>query len=147
MAETALYTHNPLQFTLSIGAHIAGGYSDGSMITVELNADQVSLKVGVKGAGARSISQDQSGRITISLWPGSPTNDYLSQLADKDRKSSDGTETVQLKDLNGRTYGHTDAAWVVKKPTSDLQSEATARVWILETHSLEYFVGGEGTPD
>jgi len=146
MAETELYTHNPLQFTLAIGAHIAGGFSDGSMIKIEMNADQASVKVGVKGAGARSISQDLSAKITISLWPGSPTNDFLSALAAQDRKSSDGTETVQLKDLNGRTFAHTDAAWVMKLPGADLQKEATAREWVLETHSLEYFVGGEGSP-
>lgn len=144
MPERQLYTHNPNQFTFSLGSHILGGFADGSMVQVEMNADQVTLKVGTKGTGARSISQDNSAKITVTLWPGSPSNEYLTQLADKDRKTSDGAEVFQMTDLNGATYAHSEAVWVVKKPGMDLQKEATTRVWVLETHDLEYFVGGEG---
>ncbi len=143
MGEKVLYTHNPDNFTLSIGAHIVSGFADNSMIQVELNADQVSLKVGVKGAGARSISQDVSGKITVTLWPGSPTNTFLAALADQDRKSSDGTKDVYLKDTNGQMFAHSEAMWIMKKPAADLQKEATNRVWVLETHNLEYIPAGE----
>ena len=142
MPDKQLYSHNPKLFVMVLGAHIAQGFSENSMVQIELNADQVSLKVGVKGDAVRSISSDTSGRITLSLMAGSPTNTYLSALADKDREDSTGIIPVQFTDLNGKMFAHTDAAWVVKKPAADMQKEATDRVWILETHNLQFSAVG-----
>lgn len=113
------------------------------MVAIALNADQVSLKVGVLGDAARSISRDRSGRVTLTLFAGSPTNDFLTNLANQDRLNGTGTVPLFLKDLNGTTVAHADKAWVVKKPDLDVQKESTDRVWILETGDLEYYVGGE----
>lgn len=113
------------------------------MVAIARNSDQVSLKVGVLGDGTRSISRDRSGRITVTLFPGSPTNDFLSALANSDRSDGTGTAAFYFKDLNGNTVAHAEKAWVVKMPDMDSQKESTDRVWVLETADLEYYVGGE----
>jgi hypothetical protein len=143
MAEKQLYTHNPNLFVLIIGGHIVQGFSEGSLVQVEMNADQVTLKTGVKGAAVRSISQDTSGRLTVSLMAGSPSNSFLSALADTDREDGTGTAPVQFTDLNGNMFVHAESAWVVKKPSADIQKEATERVWVLESNNIEYAAFGE----
>jgi hypothetical protein len=143
MADKTLYTHNPDSFTFSIGSHLIQGYADDSMIKVMRNNDSVTLKVGVKGAGSRSISQDYSGRFEITLFPGTPSNTFLNALADADQTTGLGTLPAQLVDLNGRMFAHTEACWVVKKPDADVQKEVTSRTWILECANLEYFASGQ----
>lgn len=141
MAQT--YTHDPSRHVATIGAHVMQGFADGAMVMIARNTDQTTLKVGVLGDGTRSISRDRSARITVTLFPGSPTNDVLSALANADRASGSGTAPFFYKDLNGNTVAHAEKVWVVKMPDVDSQKESTDRVWILETAELEYNVGGE----
>lgn len=139
------YTHDPSRHISTLGPHVVQGYADGSMVAIAMNTDQVTLKVGVLGDGTRSISRDRSARITYTLFPGSPTNTVLSNLAKQDNVNGQGTIPFYLKDLNGSTVAHAEKVWVVKKPDLDIQKESTDRVWILETANMEYFVGGEVT--
>lgn len=143
MATQPLYNHNPALMTLVIGGHTVQGYGQ-SMIQVTRNADAASYQAGAQGAGVRSVSMNRSANITFSLMYGSPTNTFLSQLADGDFNGGQSVVPVMFKDNNNNdTFCHSESAWVLKVADTDIQAEATERTWTLVAHNLQYIAGGE----
>lgn len=121
---------------------------DVESVTPARNEDAFTLKMGVSGSGARSKTNNQSGRFMIVLMQTSPSNDLLSALhiLDESTPNGDGIVPVIVKDLNGTSL-HTGAhCWIVKGPDAENAAEAGDREWILETDKLISFHGGNNLP-
>ena len=121
------------------------GFSEGSKVKVERNVDAYTLKVGCDGDSCRSKSQNHSGRITVRLSAGSPSNDALAGAAVLDENSGMGAGELGVVDLNGTMLAHAGKAWVVKQPAADFEKEVGEREWVFETGDLELYVGGNYT--
>lgn len=123
------------------------GFQRGTFVSVEYNNDAFSLQVGIDGA-TRSKSNDNSGRVTVTLQQGSPSNDMLSQIHELDKRSptGSGVKPLMVKDLTGRALHSAATAWIVKAPTAEYADESGAREWVFETDNLVSFVGGNLPP-
>lgn len=145
MSRIAQY--DPKKVLVIIGGAIMSGFSDGGLVTVARNEDAWTLQVGTDGEGTRSKTNNKSGRITVPLMQSSPSNDVLSALAIADELSNGGVVPILIKDSNGTTVCGAKAAWIVKIPDAEYGREAGPREWILESHEIDIFLGGEGEPE
>lgn len=141
----AVRTYDSKQVILTIGAHAVTGYAEDDFISVEENSDGVTHTVGANGELARSISQDKTCKITITLQQTSPTNDVLSALADADRVAGDGLFAIAMADLRGTSLLLDSNSWVIKKPETSFGKEIKEREWTIQTsNEVTYNVGGNG---
>lgn len=138
----AVKTYDPKQVTLIVGGKIVTGFTDGTFIVAERNENMFNLKVGVDGIGTRAKSNNQSGKLTITLHQSSNSNDDLSALASADELSNTGAVPVLMKDSSGRTIVTALTAWIQKYANAEFAKEVANRVWVLETDQLIIFDGG-----
>mgnify|MGYP000193237170 CR=1 FL=1 len=137
------HTFNPKRYQVSFSGILLTGLADGNdSITVERNSDAFTLVVGSDGESTRSVSPDNSGKITVRLQGTSLSNDVLSALHETDRFGNLGQAPLFVKDLSGTTTALAQAAWIVKAPSISIGKNMTNREWVFETGDLEIFTGG-----
>jgi hypothetical protein len=147
----ALATYNPNQIAAVVCGIPLQGFADGSMIKIEYNEDQVTLKVGAQGDGVRTINQNRSAKITVMLQASSPSNLALSALAlldrprDRTAAGGGGVGASRIQDLNGTVLAFCDATWVVKHATVEYAKESGDREWVFETHDMNVIAAGADT--
>jgi hypothetical protein len=129
-------TYNPKKVTCALGRHIVTGFADDSFISVEYAGDGTSYVIGADGECVRSIDPSDAYTIKLSLLQTSPTNDYLQNMFDKDKKDGTGTFPINIKDIIGDDQFVAETAWV-SKPAPFARGKAQGnREWEL--------VAGEG---
>lgn len=133
-------TYDSKEVTVIVGANIISGFAEGSRVSIERNEDSWTLQVGSEGDSVRSKSNNQSGRITITLMQTADSNDVLSALHQLDELSNAGAVPVTVK--HGRSLYVAESAWVVKPPVSEFGPEAGDREWVLETGRISLTVAG-----
>lgn len=140
----AVKTYDSSQVIITCGPHIITGYAEDSFVSVEEMGDGISSVVGANGEKARSMSQNRSLTITLTLLQTSKSNDALSAMADFDRAShGQGAFPLGITDLTGRTLIADPSSWVVKKPNTEFGATVGSREWAIETsNSAVYHVGG-----
>ena len=135
-------TYDPGQVDLNVGGRDITGYADGTFIDVERNVDQTTLVVGADGESTVALSQNRSGKFTITLQQSSPSNDYLNSLCNALEARSGGFVPVLVKDNNGTTLAAAKKAWVVKRAKASFGKDVENREWILESGNLALDIGG-----
>jgi hypothetical protein len=138
----AVKNYDPDRVSMIFGPVILHGLADGSFLTVEYNEDAFTLQVGSDGESCRSRSNNNSARVTFKLGQWSNSNDLLSGLFVADLLSGVGVFPLLIKDNNGTTLHAAETAWITKFPTAEFDREAGSREWVIETDSLQSFVGG-----
>lgn len=141
----SVFQYDPKNVSVIVGGKIMSGFSDGSWLKIVRNEDGWSLKVGVDGEGTRARNNNKSGRIELELMQSSGSNDDLSNFAALDESTGTGAVPVLIKDNNGTTLATALTAWVKKFADGDFSKEVSARKWIIETDTLNVFIGGENT--
>ncbi len=136
------FDFDPKDHDLVIAGIMVQGYADGTMIKVMRNEDAVSLRVGATGDAVRMINRNRSGKIEVTLLPGSPTNDAFSLLLEADQRDKTGVGDGQLSDANGRTKMHCANVWCVKYPEHEISTSAPNKTWTFETDNMDLFIGG-----
>lgn len=134
-------TYDFNKYKLIMGGVPIHGFADGTGIMMERSEDMFSKVSGADGKVSRAKSNDFTGRLTVTLKQTSPSNDFLSGIAELDETTNDGVIPVILKDFNGTTIATSTAAWCVKKPNVELSKEITNREWIFDMADLTYHVG------
>jgi hypothetical protein len=142
MAAGQVATYDPKNVSMIVGGQIMSGFGDGTFIKLSRNEQAFNLKVGVDGEGTRAKSNNLSGKIEITLMQSSAANDILSSYALADQLSNTGAVPVLFRDNSGRTLATALTAWVQKVPDTEFAKEVTTRAWVLETDSLQIFIGG-----
>jgi len=137
-------TYDSSQVIITFGPHIITGDAEDTFISVEEMGDGISSVVGANGEKARSMSQNRSLQVTLTLLQTSKSNDVLSAAAEFDRAShGQGALPMAITDLTGRTLIADASSWVVKKPNSEFGATVGTREWTLETSNAAiYHVGG-----
>ena len=135
--------YDPKKVTLTLEAHVAEGFGDGTFVTVSRSEQSWSVASGASGEHARSKSNNRTGTWEITLMQTSKTNDFLTakMLADEGPGNA-GKFTVNLLDANGATVVGSLEAWVQKPPSVEYGKDLGDRVWTLESGDIEFFVGG-----
>lgn len=136
-------TYDPKQVAQIAAGAIIEGFAEGEMISVERNEDSANLSIGSKGEGTRAVTNNRSGRLTITLQQTSPSNAVLDAQRIAMELSGGGIFSFLGKDnLSGDTWEGT-TAWVVKPPTMGFSNETSNREWIIETDKLLLSVLGQ----
>lgn len=141
----ALKNFNPKGVSVIVGTQAMKGFAAGTMVSVEYDEDAFTKKIGTDGEGTRVKSNNKGGKITIFLDQASESNDFLSGLAALDEASSAGVVPVTIRDANGTTLVFAETAWIMKKPVMEFGNESTDREWVLDSDSLNVFIGGHSS--
>lgn len=107
-------TYNPKKVTCSLGNHIVSGFADDSMITVEFAGDGTSYVSGADGEVVRSIDPSEIYTVKLAVLQTSPTNAFLQNMFDKDKKDGNGTFNININDILGKEKFVAEAGWVTK---------------------------------
>lgn len=135
--------YDPKAVTQIIAGQILSGYADGTFIGVERNEDSANLLIGSQGAGTRTISNNRSGRVTITLQQTSPSNGVLDAQRIAMELSGAGIFSMLGKDSDSGDTWAGATTWVVKPASMDFSNETSNREWVLETDSLILSVLGQ----
>ena len=138
----AVYTYDPREVLVIVGAAEIGGYTDGSFVKVARDEDAYSKVVGADGQVSRARNANRTGSVTITLKQTSASNDALSILAAADEVGNAGVVPLVIKDLMGTTAVATAECWVKKLPDMDFAKEVSDREWVIDCGLLEIYVGG-----
>ena len=119
------------------------GFADGTVVTVA-RTNQISTGlVGGDGEGARAMSNDRSGTVTVVLMQTSATNLALSAIAKADEDSGgQGVFPLMVKDGSGLSIAQSETAWLQKIADAEYGRELTNRTWVIETDDLDSVIGG-----
>ncbi len=137
-------TYNPARVVTTWGPVLFRGFADGVFITAERNNPSSILTVGSTGDGARSISNDRSGIVTIVLLQTSVINAQLSALRKADEALGSSVFPFLLKDLSGLDAVKAGAMWI-QTPSAMARGREVGdgnTEWIFETDNLDIIVGG-----
>lgn len=107
-------TYNPKKVTCSLGNHIVSGFADDSMITVEFAGDGTSYVSGADGEVVRSIDPSEIYTVKLAVLQTSPTNAFLQNMFDKDKKGGNGTFNININDILGKEKFVAEVGWVTK---------------------------------
>lgn len=107
-------TYNPKKVTCSLGNHIVSGFADESMITVEFAGDGTSYVSGADGEVVRSIDPSEIYTVKLAVLQTSPTNAFLQNMFDKDKKDGNGTFNININDILGKEKFVAEVGWVTK---------------------------------
>ena len=143
----ALKLYDPASVVMLFGGIPMGGFSEGTFISAAQNAESFSLFVGVNGEAARSLTNNQSGRIELTLLQSSASNDVLSAFHAADLVAPRGISVgaVQVKDLNGRVLMLANTSWITKFPEISFSSGVGSFSWTIETDRMIFNVGGSSS--
>lgn len=138
----ALTNYDPAQVSVIFAGIPISGFADGTFVSIDQNEDSFALTIGSDGEGVRARSNNDSGRVTITLLQSSESNDLLSAAHNADKGTGNGVAPLLIKDNTGRTIIEANTAWIVRSPAQEFAREASSREWIIETNKLNQFVGG-----
>ncbi len=137
-------TYDPKQVLVTWGPVLFSGFADGTFINAARNNQGANVAIGSTGDGARAISNDRSGIVTLTILQTSTINAQMSAIAKLDEASGDGVHPLLIKDLRGLDLVKAENAWIQKiadfirgREIGDGNTE-----WALETDFLDIFHGG-----
>lgn len=134
--------YTPDQVIVSFKGYDIFGFMDGTFIDIEREEDGFTKHVGARGDVTRTQNMNRSGKITITLMMGSPSNDVLSLFYNDDEKDRDQVGPFLLKDLSGTTRVQATDAWIMKLPKIERAKEAGSVQWVFECAELVVRAGG-----
>jgi hypothetical protein len=143
-----LHTYDPKMVAVVFRGIPITGFADGTFVTVEHNNDMFTLQVGADGHATRTKSNDNSGKITVTLTQSSPSNDPLTAIHNADRLAPKGVGIgpIQVKDLSGSSLHSAPTAWIMKPPSSAYAKDPQTREWVFETNELSNNPGSNLVP-
>jgi hypothetical protein len=138
----AVRTYNADDVNISFRGNTITGFGPDTFVKIERNSDSFALVIGSAGEGARSKTNDRSGKVTFTLLQTSPSNDILSASLAEDEQVGTGQGALLVKDLSGSSEYEAQNAWVTKYAGAEYGRAVGTREWTLETDRIEMTVGG-----
>lgn len=134
---------DPNQWTLSLGGVPISGYANGEFLTIAYLNPAVEDEVGTSGEVSVSPSADLRADIQFKLMQTSDSNDYLSGVANLQRRVKGvGMLALLIKDRNGRSVYQAANCWIREEPQVSLDRTPKERVWTFRCDALIRFDGG-----
>lgn len=137
-------TYDPKLVVVSWGPVLFSGFADGTFINAVRNNQGSNLAIGSTGDGARAISNDKSGLVTLTLLQTAKTNGLMSAINEADELVGSGVFPLLIKDLRGLDLVSAINMWIQKVPDYNRGREVGDgnTAWALETDDLKIFHGG-----
>lgn len=122
------------------------GFDEGSLVTLERNADLHTNKVSADSKLARAINPDRTGTVTVSLMQNSDTHKYLSAVLAlqeaQDDKSKIAIADLYVRDPSGAMTALAKGASIMSAPSMGLGVESATYEWTFDCEELKFL----GTP-
>ncbi|GHV79125.1 hypothetical protein AGMMS49944_09160 [Spirochaetia bacterium] len=135
-ANPIVTTYDPKKVIITYGGVPIGGYADGTFIQVDAAEAYFAKKVGADGEVTRSMSNNNTHSVAITLQQSSLSNQHLSTCKNLDKLTGLGMLPLSITDLNGGTLFFWPQAWVVQDPPWGFAKENTDRAWGFETGQI-----------
>jgi arabinogalactan endo-1,4-beta-galactosidase len=132
-ANPLVTTYDPKRVIITFGGVPIGGFADGTFIQVDPNSESFTKKVGADGEVTRSMSNDNTHTVVITLQQSSLSNQYLSTCKNADRLTGLGMLPLNITDLNGASLFFWPQAWISTDPGWGYAKENTDRAWTFQT--------------
>lgn len=126
-------TYDSKKVIVTFGGVPITGFADGTFIQIDANGDFFTKKIGADGEVVRSMSNDNTHTVQITLQQSSVSNDYLSTCHNADKLTGRGMLPLAIADLNGTTLHFWSQAWISSDPSWGYAKESTDRQWTLQT--------------
>ena len=134
--------YDPTQVGVIVGTSPINGFSEDSIITIEMEDPQYVVSTDISGAPTRFKVNKSIAKVTIRLTQTSPSNDLLSSYVELDRVSNAGVFPLMIKDNNGTSLFTSTAAYVDQVPSMEYASETKDREWVIKATNVTKFIGG-----
>ena len=134
--------YDPTQVGVIVGTSPINGFSEDSIITIEMEDPQYVVSTDISGAPTRFKVNKSIAKVTIKLTQMSPSNDLLSSYVELDRVSNAGVFPLMIKDNNGTSLFTSTAAYVDQVPSMEYASETKDREWVIKATNVTKFIGG-----
>ena len=150
MTTQALASYSPLDVVAIITQESTGvshrivGFAEDSFINVERDSGTWSHNTGADNFSTRTYMANTSGKATLSLQQGSPSNDVLMalHLRDAASRNSSGIFSIIIKDGSGRSVYSSSQAYIGTVPNSPFGKEAGTRDWVINCTAVDTYLGG-----
>lgn len=140
-------TYDPKKVIITFGGVPLTGFADGTFVQIDPSSEFATKKVGADGEVIRSLSNDFTHTIQITLSQTSASNNYLSTCANIDKLSGKGMLPLSIVDLNGTTVHFWAQAWISQEPSETYEKESGDRQWTFETgQEATAVIGGNILP-
>lgn len=152
MTTQALASYSPLDVVAIITQESTGvshrvvGFAEDSFINVERDSGTWTHGTGVDNFATRTYMANTSGKLTLSLMQGSPSNDVLTAfyLRDAATRNNSGIFSIIVKDGSGRSVYSSSQAYIGTVPNSPFGKDAGNREWVINCTAVDTFIGGNG---
>ena len=129
-------TYDPKKVIITFGGVPISGYADGTFVQIDPSGDSFTKKVGADGEVARSLSNDNTHTVQITLLQTSLSNNYLRTVMNADKLTGLGMLPLSFTDLNTMEVKFWPQAWVSVEPGTGRAKEDTDVQWTLHTGQL-----------
>lgn len=141
-ADPNVRTYDPKLVIVTFGTIIAGGYAEGTFITITQNGNSFEKTRGADGGVDRVNKNASDYSATLVLKRTSLTNDLFSAIAIADKAANAGKYPLTVKDLNGTSLFFAEQAWIAKEPDPEDGDTIANREWRFDTGIAAQFIGG-----
>jgi hypothetical protein len=135
-ANPLMTTCDPKKVVITYGGVPIGGFADGTFIDIAPAGEGFTRKVGADGEVMRSMSNNNTHDVTLTLQQSSLTNQYLSTCNQADRLTGLGMLPLSITDINGTTLCFWPQAWVEVPSSWGYATEDTDRAWVFHTGQI-----------
>jgi hypothetical protein len=132
-ANPLVASYDAKKVIITLGGVPIGGYADGTFVQIDPNGETWTKKVGADGEVARSLSNDNTSTIQITLMQTSLSNHYLRTVMAADRLTGLGMLPLSFTDLNTMEVHFWPQAWVSTTPGTGRAKETTDTQWTIHT--------------
>ena len=133
---------DPVKVVVVLGGVPILGFTRGTAVEIAYTSPLWTEKTDLSGKLVRSKTNDLSAIVTLTLDQSSPSNAYLSRLAQRDLLAGSGSGVFSITDLNGATFYTSAQAYVKAYPNSAWGAESDARAWQIVCSRLVGFESG-----
>lgn len=137
MATPRSFSYAAKTVSFVIDGVLITGYARDSFVDITYNSPAVELEVGADGQGIRSLTSDNSAKITLRLLQNSAGSKKLDAIRNADRASAEGVVALVINDSSNGTKHSAAQTWIMKPPKKSYHGKAQAVEWELETDNLE----------
>jgi hypothetical protein len=132
-ANPLVGTYDPKKVILTLGGVPIGGYADGTFVQIDPNGETWAKKVGADGEVSRSLSNDNTHTIQITLKQMSLSNTYLKTVMNADKLTGLGMLPFSFVDLSTGEAHFWPQTWVSTTPSLGRAREETDMQWTIHT--------------
>lgn len=129
----AVPTYDPKKIIVTFGTHTVQGYADGDFLDISPTQERNTRNVGADGNVSRTMKNDNTDIVTITIKQTSKTNDVFSQIAYEDRVLGTGVKPLTITDVGGTSLAVYPEAWIASEPPMTAGNEEGDRAWVLHT--------------